>query len=658
MKKIRIGNDLRISWGITTNGKQESLEGKFLKVQIVVYNRVIDIEDFTINGNVISFDFLGANQKYCGVYTLVLRDSTNGNQSTIDKTDAFELVPHTEEEAGKDNPKVALEVVTLATDRDSSHIGQAATVVIGKVETLPSGALAYVRNSGTANDAVLDFGIPSGGTGESGTDGIGIMAEPSSVTFTTNDDGTIPSEQDKLIRMKAYVGGSYVCEAEIKEIAATNFKNTPSVESDGSSFYVRGSDLQSIATTDLNDKAITIPATQAQVNVTCKMPNSGLLYTACVNVFTNTQSFYHGMVSNQKETRQWYTELNNSLTDQGVTLEKYNSEWQQTARGITQTVAYNKQDADGKIESAKSEIKQTADSITATVESYKTDADGKIEAAKTEIKQTTDEIKATVEANKQDTDGKIETAKSEIKQTTDEISATVSKNKELADGRIEDCKSSITQSATQLQAQVSSLQTDVNGRVTSLQSQITQNANSIAVFASKFNDDGTLKNTSGLLTTADKAALVSKEYVDGKVVTSAEISTMIKNGISTASISADQINFNSSNAKFTGSIYAKNVFLTFSSKDDILSGSVLFGLGPFTMPEVPSGTVISIKLIAPRAAANPNTYPQLNPANSNVYLWTCLDQATLPVSEKKVLDFGVFDLIGYGGTNITYWYIG
>ena len=162
MKKIRLHNDIHVSWGITTNGKQESLEAKTLQVQLVVYNKVITIPDFSINGNVISFEFSGSQQKYCGVYTLVCRDTTNGNLSTIDKTEAFELVPHSEEEQGTDNPNVALEVVTLNTDRDSSTIGRAATIEIGEVKTLRSGAAAYVRNSGTTNAAILDFGIPSG----------------------------------------------------------------------------------------------------------------------------------------------------------------------------------------------------------------------------------------------------------------------------------------------------------------------------------------------------------------------------------------------------------------------------------------------------------------------------------------------------------------
>lgn len=492
MKKIRIHNDIHVSWGITTNGKQESLEAKTLQVQLVVYNRVIDISDFTIKGNVVSFEFSGSQQKYCGVYTLVCRDTTNGNLSTIDKTEAFELVPHSEEEKGTDNPNVALEVVTLNTDRDSSTIGRAATIEIGEVKTLRSGAAAYVRNSGTTNAAVLDFGIPSGSNGNDGMSGYGISAEPASVTFNTDSKGNISSSQDKLIRMKAYLGGQEIDDVTIVGLSTTNFANTVSAESDGKSFYLRGSDLQTVHTTDLDGNSIKVPVTQAQVAVDCKIGGSDLIYSTIVRVFVNTQTFYTTLVSNQKMFKQTFTELNNSLDEQGVKLEKYHSEFQQTARGLSATISQNKQDSDGSIENITNKLEATSSSLSSTIEANKKDADGNIEKLKSEFKQTTDEITSTVEKNKTDAEGKLE----------------------------------------------------------SLSSKISQNAKSIEIANSRFNADGTLKNKSGLMTTDDKATLASREYVDGKVVNEATITTMINNGISTATIKADQIQFSGHQVKF------------------------------------------------------------------------------------------------------------
>lgn len=492
MKKIRLHNDIHVSWGITTNGKQESLEAKTLQVQLVVYNKVITIPDFSINGNVISFEFSGSQQKYCGVYTLVCRDTTNGNLSTIDKTEAFELVPHSDEEQGTDNPNVALEVVTLNTDRDSSTIGRAATIEIGEVKTLRSGAAAYVRNSGTTNAAVLDFGIPSGSNGNDGMSGYGISADPASVTFNTDSNGNISSSQDKLIRMKAYLGGQEIDDVTIVGLSTTNFANTVSAESDGKSFYLRGSDLQTVHTTDLEGNSIKVPVTQAQVAVDCKIGGSDLVYSTIVRVFVNTQTFYTTLVSNQKMFKQTFTELNNSLDEQGVKLEKYYSEFQQTARGLSATISSNKQDADGSIENITNKLEATSSSLSSTIEANKKDADGNIEKLKTEFKQTTDGITSIVEQNKTDADGKLE----------------------------------------------------------KLSAAVTLNANQIEIANSRFNADGTLKNKSGLMTTDDKATLATREYVDGKVVNEATITTMINNEISTATIKADQIQFSGHQVKF------------------------------------------------------------------------------------------------------------
>lgn len=492
MKKIRIHNDIHVSWGITTNGKQESLEAKTLQVQLVVYNKVITITDFSIKGNIISFEFSGSQQKYCGVYTLLCRDTTNGNLSTIDKTEAFELVPHSEEEKGTDNPNVALEVVTLNTDRDSSTIGRAATIEIGEVKTLRSGAAAYVRNSGTTNAAVLDFGIPSGSNGDDGMSGYGISADPASVTFNTDSKGNISSSQDKLVRMKAYLGGQEIDDVTIVGLSTTNFANTVSAESDGKSFYLRGNDLQTVHTTDLDGNSIKVPVTQAQVAVDCKIGGSDLVYSTIVRVFVNTQTFYTTLVSNQKMFKQTFTELSNSLDEQGVKLEKYYSEFQQTARGLSATISSNKQDADGSIENITNKLEATSSSLSSTIEANKKDADGNIEKLKSEFKQTTDGITSTVESNKTDADGKIE----------------------------------------------------------KLSSKISQNAKSIEIANSRFNEDGSLKNKSGLMTTEDKATLASREYVDGKVVNEATITTMINNGISTATIKADQIQFSGHQVKF------------------------------------------------------------------------------------------------------------
>ncbi len=492
MKKIRIGNDIRISWGITTNGQQESLEEKKLQVQLVVFNDIIDVTSFSVTGNVITFTFLGSQQQYCGTYTLVCRDTTNEKLNTIDQIDAFALVPHTEEESGTDDASVALEVVSLSTDRDSSTIGKAATIKIGSVTTLPSGSKAFVFNSGTVNDAILNFGIPSGIDGEGGLDGIGVTSEPTSVVFNANADGSISSEQDTLIAIKYYRGGIIEGDAIIKSITTTNFKSDIPIESDGSSFYIKGSNICTEDTVDLDGNAVTVPCTQAEVYVVCQIPGSTIQYSTAVRVCVNVQSFYTSLISNQREFKQTFTEtlnnVNNTIDGQSGTIDKHYSEFQQTAKQLSSSVTTLREDMNGNSETLSSKISQTASEINSTVASNKTDIEGKLEDAKTEIKQTTDSITSTVASNK----------------------------------------------------------TDIEGKVTSVETQITQTAEKVAVVAARFNDDGSLKNTSGLLTTADGTSINSKIVnISGEVISEAKIATMIEDGIAKASIKATQIDFES-----------------------------------------------------------------------------------------------------------------
>ena len=292
--------------------------------------------------------------------------------------------------------------------------------------------------------------------------------------------------------MKAYLGGQEINDVTIVGLSTTNFANTVSAESDGKSFYLRGSDLQTVHTTDLDGNSIKVPVTQAQVAVDCKIGRSDLVYSTIVRVFVNTQTFYTTLVSNQKMFKQTFTELSNSLDEQGVKLEKYYSEFQQTARGLSATISSNKQDADGSIENITNKLEATSSSLSSTIEANKKDADGNFEKLKTEFKQTTDGITSTVEKNKTDAEGKLE----------------------------------------------------------KLSAAVTLNANQIEIANSRFNADGTLKNKSGLMTTDDKATLATREYVDGKVVNEATITTMINNGISTATIKADQIRFTGTTTVF------------------------------------------------------------------------------------------------------------
>lgn len=70
--------------------------------------------------------------------------------------------------------------------------GDAATIAVGTVTSVPNGQPASVSNSGSPNAAVLDFEIPEGEKGEPGSNGTGWTGaaydpETGTVTFTSAD---------------------------------------------------------------------------------------------------------------------------------------------------------------------------------------------------------------------------------------------------------------------------------------------------------------------------------------------------------------------------------------------------------------------------------------------------------------------------------------
>lgn len=519
MKSIRIGNDIRVSWGITTNKQKVSLVKDELSLQLVVFNHVYPITDFIVTDNVVTFTFLAKKQTYCGIYTLVLKQVKDGKESTVDKTDAFRLVPHSQEEDGLDNPSVALEVVVLNTDIDSTTIGRAATVRVGKVDTLPAGGSAYVVNSGTINDAVLDFGIPVGYNGAdaaNGEDGLTLYAEPGAVTFQSDSDGTISEGQSQVVSIR-YEKGSESAYANIKSLSVENLKEVMPINSDGHSFTIQGSNVTTTNVTDADGNVFAIPASNAFVTVKCTIPNGTKVYTIVVPIYTSTSEFVSRVFRSQKEFRQEYEELAKRQTEQGDAIEQYKSTFEQTARKIEMTVEANKTEADGSIEKLQSQFTITAEEIKATVSDYKTETDGTIEDYRSEWKQTAQEITTTVEANKKDADDNLTSAKSEWKQTAEEITTRVEKYQETTNGTISSMYSEIQQSSSQIDLLTAKITFDSDGNIANI-------------------------NKSGLLTTADSTEIYARiETAEGKIVSESSIKAWIEDGLAKVKIYGDDI---------------------------------------------------------------------------------------------------------------------
>lgn len=125
MKKIRIHNDIDIKWRITTNGADVTLEGRQLALSIANTYQRTEVTDFSVTGNVVRFVFSGAQQRYCGVYTIVLQDTTDGMR-TVDAVQAFELARHSIDQSGEDDSNITTEMVEMTTDMDVGYEGASA----------------------------------------------------------------------------------------------------------------------------------------------------------------------------------------------------------------------------------------------------------------------------------------------------------------------------------------------------------------------------------------------------------------------------------------------------------------------------------------------------------------------------------------------------
>lgn len=99
MKLIRIGKDISISWALyrTTEGGREpyALTQGDCSLRLVSPVGKILVEDFTIDGNVISWVFRGRDQRHTGDYSLELvqREGKDG-MLTVDTCEAFKLVAY------------------------------------------------------------------------------------------------------------------------------------------------------------------------------------------------------------------------------------------------------------------------------------------------------------------------------------------------------------------------------------------------------------------------------------------------------------------------------------------------------------------------------------------------------------------------------------
>lgn len=122
MDKIRIGNDISVTWKVNLSSASGdvTLEKEKLSLYLKTAYQTKEIKTFSLEDNVICFIFRGTDQKYTGTYSLVLKDDQEGTRFIILK-EAFALVLRSEERGsieGKDSSgnhvvKLSSEAVTV-----------------------------------------------------------------------------------------------------------------------------------------------------------------------------------------------------------------------------------------------------------------------------------------------------------------------------------------------------------------------------------------------------------------------------------------------------------------------------------------------------------------------------------------------------------------
>lgn len=145
-----------------------------------------------------------------------------------------------------------------------------------------------------------------------------------------------------------------------------------------------------------------------------------------------------------------------------------------------------------------------------------------------------------------DTEEALENQWTEITQTKEKIEA-VASAVAAQDGKIQELNTKVTQTAESVTILAQKVETTQES-ITTLQGEISVQADKISVLNSRFNEDGSLKNTAGLVTSDDFAKLFVQEFDKQDVVTKAEIEVFItedevNNKISNIRLTADRITF-------------------------------------------------------------------------------------------------------------------
>lgn len=136
--------------------------------------------------------------------------------------------------------------------------GESATITVGTTTTLPAGSSATVTNTGTSSAAVLNFGIPKGEKGDSGS-GAGDMS-----MSDYDPNGTVKS-----------AGGIVAYVANEIPTVPTKTSDLTNDGSDGTSTYVEADQLATVATSGSYSDLSGTPTIPTVNNATLTLTQNG-----------------------------------------------------------------------------------------------------------------------------------------------------------------------------------------------------------------------------------------------------------------------------------------------------------------------------------------------------------------------------------------------
>lgn len=167
MRKIRIGNDIEVSWEVRTGGEPLSLEGRRLRLYVRSAYQRQEITDFKVKDDILYFTYPARMQRSTGARAVELVDSTAGQMRTICADRAFTLVPHSSEEGNG---------CCCGCDFDEYIVSLESNILVGRPGLSAYDIWLSLGNTGTEQDFIDSLKGEKGDSG-SGTDGTPITEE-------------------------------------------------------------------------------------------------------------------------------------------------------------------------------------------------------------------------------------------------------------------------------------------------------------------------------------------------------------------------------------------------------------------------------------------------------------------------------------------------